>query len=430
MKKNLLTTGLMALTIGAFAQTPQTVPTTSALTQDFSLFNTSSAVNDPYPAGIQGVRVSASSPSSAGRLNATNTNISLNGSGDASTGVSGIYNYDGKIGWFSNAVNDYGFIWALNTTNIPTTKRVELKFDAVVMRNLYDGGETTPTNDYKFGVAVMWRDAASTSTAYTLIDNEFINNAEAPINTTGTTGVNPKSLTFVLPQEASNVANLQIRFVMRDYKTNVVSPAPAGSEKPSFAIDNLSAKAVEPLPVKLSSFTGKSTLNGAQLSWTTASEKDNNHFDVLRSEDGKSFSKIGEVAVAGNGNSDATLNYSYLDKNAAKGANYYKLNQVDNNGKSEEFGPVVVTVNGEPADLSVYANRASGQIKVNVYANQNGEAMLNIYDANGRTLASKNVALQAGNNEISLNSLSAGAGLHIASLKLDGVTLTKKFIFQ
>ncbi|OAQ42032.1 hypothetical protein A5893_02650 [Pedobacter psychrophilus] len=182
------------------------------------------------------------------------------------------------------------------------------------------------------------------------------------------------------------------------------------------------------LPIKLSSFTGKSTLNGAQLSWTTSSEKDNNHFDILRSTDGTQFSKIGEVA--GNGNSDVALNYSFLDKNAVTGANYYKLNQVDNNGKSEEFGPVVVTVNGQAAAISVYANKASGQINVNVFSNKSGEGVLNVYDAGGKVVAKQNVSLQVGSNQINLSSQNAGAGLHIASLTFAGETLTKKFIFQ
>jgi hypothetical protein len=182
------------------------------------------------------------------------------------------------------------------------------------------------------------------------------------------------------------------------------------------------------LPIKLSSFTGKSELNGAQLSWTTSSEKNNNHFEVLRSTDGTQFSKIGQVA--GSGNSDAALNYSFLDRNAAIGANYYKLNQVDNNGTSEEFGPVVVTLNGQAAAISVYANKASGQINVNVFANKGGEGVLNVYDAGGKVIAKQNVSLQAGNNQISLNSQNAGAGLHIVSLTFAGETLTKKFIFQ
>ncbi len=182
------------------------------------------------------------------------------------------------------------------------------------------------------------------------------------------------------------------------------------------------------LPIKLSSFTGKSTLNGVQLSWTTASEKNNRRFEVLSSTDGNSFNEIGEVA--GSGNSNVALNYSYLDRNVVEGANYYKLKQVDGDGRIEEFGPVVVTVNGQPADLSVYANKASGQIKLTVYANQAGNATVNIYDANGRVVASQNINIQAGNNEVSLNSQTMGSGLHIASLTVDGVTLTKKFIFQ
>jgi hypothetical protein len=207
-----------------------------------------------------------------------------------------------------------------------------------------------------------------------------------------------------------------------------LATAPANTQFKGVAFTPSTVVADVTLPIKLSSFTGKSELNGAQLSWTTSSEKNNNHFEVLRSTDGTQFSKIGQVA--GSGNSDAALNYSFLDRNAVIGANYYKLNQVDNNGTSEEFGPVVVTVNGQAAAISVYANKASGQINVNVFANKGGEGVLNVYDAGGKVVAKQNVSLQAGNNQISLNSQNAGAGLHIASLTFAGETLTKKFIFQ
>jgi|GEM_PF-6774627 len=435
MKKTLLTAGLIALVLGVSAAetnpTPQTVPVTGPLVQDFSTFN---GTTTTYPAGVQGLRVQvplAMSTLDNIKLVAGHEDRPLKADGGtAATTSSGHYDFNGKIGWRPSTAGstrvDGGMIWALNTTNVPADKRVELKFDAMYMRNLWNGlttGTDPAPNDIVWGLVVMYR--IGTTSDYTLIDSEFMSNENLPNNTSGTGGVGNATHTYVLPQECSNVPVLQIRWLTISYSGTL---GDAG-DKPSFAVDNLTATSVEPLPIKLSSFTGKSTLDGVQLSWTTSSEKNNKHFELLRSTDGKVFNKIREVA--GNGNSDVPLNYSFLDIGAVAGANYYKLNQVDNDGTSEEFGPVVVTVNEQPADLIVYASKADGQIKVDVYAKQNSETTLSIYDANGRVVASQNVSLEAGNNnKLSLNSKSAGAGFYIASLKVDGITLTKKFIFQ
>lgn len=421
MKKLLLTGGLIALALGVYAQTnpvPQVVPATGSLIQDFSTFDGTST---SYPDGIRGTRVASTLPSAVGRLVDTHVDRTISG-GTAASNSTGMYDFNGKIGWLSSASADNGVIWALNTINVPTSKRVELKFDAMVMRNLYDG----TTNDHKWGLVVMYR--IGTTGTYTLIDNDFINNADAAINTSGTVGVNPKSLTYVLPEECSGVAVLHIRWVYRIYSGTTTT---AGGDKATFAIDNLTATSVDPLPIKLSSFTGKSALDGIQLNWTTSSERNNKHFELLRSTNGKVFSKIGEVE--GNGNSDITLNYTFLDRNAVAGSNYYKIRQVDHDGQSEEFDPIVIAFNVQSKDISVHADKASGQITVNVYANQNSKATINVFDANGRVVGTRSSTLEAGNNKLSINSQSATSDIsdiYIISLTTDGKTLTKKFIFQ
>src|SRR5690606_6034315 len=80
---------------------------------------------------------------------------------------------------------------------------------------------------------------------------------------------------------------------------------------------------INPLPVSLMSFEGKRSPEGIVLDWKTASEKNNDRFEIQRSPDGKTFERIG--TVAGNGNSSNVISYAFTDKSPGNGINYYRL---------------------------------------------------------------------------------------------------------
>jgi hypothetical protein len=86
------------------------------------------------------------------------------------------------------------------------------------------------------------------------------------------------------------------------------------------------------VPVELVSFDVSKVKSNALVEWTTASELNNSHFEIERSEDGTEFEKIGEVE--GSGDSNRLLNYNFVDRNPAKGYNYYRLQQVDFDGRT------------------------------------------------------------------------------------------------
>ena len=66
------------------------------------------------------------------------------------------------------------------------------------------------------------------------------------------------------------------------------------------------------LPVSLTSFSGYKEGNSNKLLWTTASENNNNGFEVQRSSDGANFTAIGfVVSKAIGGNSTSELNYNF-----------------------------------------------------------------------------------------------------------------------
>ena len=414
MKKKLLSLGLLAISFGAFAQTTQIVPAIGTYSQNF---NSLDGTSTTYPSGFQGVKISSSVPSLAGRLNAAGTAVNLTANGTAATSSSGIYDFNGKIGVFSNTLNDYAIILSLNTTAVPSNKYVQIKFDAMVMRNLYDG----VNNKYLQGLAFMYR--IGNSGDYTLVNNDFITN-ETTTNTAGTNGVNIKSLTYTLPAACSNVAEIQLRWVMRTLSPS--ADAPVGADRPSFAIDNVSAEAVETLPVILSSFSVKKDNEFVRLNWTTSSEKNNQRFDILRAGDDKVFNKIAEVA--GNNNSTTTIDYTFTDKTPLTGNNYYKLNQVDNDGKSEEFGPVLVNTGIKTQDFNVYASNDKAEVNFVVLSEITEKANINIYDIYGRTLAKQTVSLKNGSNLFTISVKNMNEGVYVAIIESASINVTKKFM--
>lgn len=89
------------------------------------------------------------------------------------------------------------------------------------------------------------------------------------------------------------------------------------------------------LPVTLTSFAATFTNNQNSLTWATSSESNSLGFDVESSADGVVFNKIGFVASKSNGNSTSALTYAFQDKSATSGTTYYRLKQVDKDGKFE-----------------------------------------------------------------------------------------------
>lgn len=87
------------------------------------------------------------------------------------------------------------------------------------------------------------------------------------------------------------------------------------------------------LPVELTSFTGEYMTNRVvKLNWETSSEKNNELFEIERSENGSIWEKIGKVPGAGN--SETLIKYEYLDKNPLDvKLIYYRLKQIDFDGK-------------------------------------------------------------------------------------------------
>ncbi|WP_370087286.1 T9SS type A sorting domain-containing protein [Ekhidna sp.] len=137
-----------------------------------------------------------------------------------------------------------------------------------------------------------------------------------------------------------------------------------GDGDSSFTIDELSddgygsleefvnGGGATPLPVDLLYFN-VSNKDHISLSWATASEINNDYFQVERSEDGQHFYEIGRVS--GNGNTNEQIEYTFEDKFPLASVEYYRLKQVDFDGQHEYFSVKRISTGIETAQTKISA---------------------------------------------------------------------------
>jgi len=112
---------------------------------------------------------------------------------------------------------------------------------------------------------------------------------------------------------------------------------------------------ISPLPVELVSFKAQRHAQGVNLTWATASEKDNSGFEVQVSTDGKKFQKIGFVK-SDVGTSSIAQRYSFLDTKAVSGTRYYRLAQIDLDGTTAYSAIRAIALDGANGEIAAYPN--------------------------------------------------------------------------
>ncbi|OUJ75854.1 T9SS type A sorting domain-containing protein [Hymenobacter crusticola] len=192
---------------------------------------------------------------------------------------------------------------------------------------------------------------------------------------------------------------------------------------------NLAAPAA-PLPVELLSFKGKIVGTAVQLTWATASERDNDYFVIERATTASSsFTPIGRVAGAGNNTNGQA--YSFRDTEAAStnATSYYRLRQVDVDGR-ETLSPVVAVIWGKvpvSAKIDLYPNPATTAqpVQLRLPVTQAHGQVVMVYSANGQVV--RQYPVSVGEFTLPTTKLSAGlyhvvlldaAGQHLATQRL------------
>lgn len=115
----------------------------------------------------------------------------------------------------------------------------------------------------------------------------------------------------------------------------------------------VAAEPISPLPIELLSFKAIKSDHNVEVSWETATERNNDFFTVLRSKDGETWENV--QIIPGAGNSTRPLHYTWTDNTPLSDVSYYRLKQTDFDGQTELFNIVSVKRLNSDA-LTVYPN--------------------------------------------------------------------------
>lgn len=143
-----------------------------------------------------------------------------------------------------------------------------------------------------------------------------------------------------------------------------------------------------PLPVELVAFVGEQKDDAVLLSFTTASEKDNDFFTIEKTTDGANWELVENVQ--GNGTTQDVSNYQVLDRGSKSDLMYYRLSQTDLDGTNTIYKIIAVNYNAiSDANYAMYPNpTVNGELNI-VFETESDEPVLcNVYDIMGKQVAS------------------------------------------
>lgn len=184
------------------------------------------------------------------------------------------------------------------------------------------------------------------------------------------------------------------------------------------------------LPVELTSFTASISLDKVQLNWETATELNNNGFEIQRRLENSEWATIG--FVQGNGTTTEAATYTYLDDISEFISNkiYYRLKQIDYNGNYEFSDEVeVITLPLEYSLSQNYPNPFNPTTKIKCEVPVNTNVTLEVFDVLGRlikTLVNENKS--AGRYEVEFNGSELSSGLYLYKIKAGSFELTRKML--
>ena len=153
------------------------------------------------------------------------------------------------------------------------------------------------------------------------------------------------------------------------------------------------------LPVELLGFSAECKDNYVELNWQTASEINNDYFEVEKSTDGINFLSIGYVSGAGNSNSVST--YSLQDFEQGTDLVYYQLKQVDFNGETS-YSELVALDKCDDAiyEISNVYYNSSKEIIIDYTVSKSEHIQVNLFDVQGKVVQQNEVTIYQNEDQL------------------------------
>jgi subtilisin family serine protease len=185
------------------------------------------------------------------------------------------------------------------------------------------------------------------------------------------------------------------------------------------------------VPVEMVSFNASVIRDAVELSWMTATETNNQGFQVERMSDGGTFEQIG--FVAGFGTTTEPKSYSFVDTKLNSGSYTYRLKQIDFDG-SYEYSNEVNAVVELPLEYTLeqnYPNPFNPTTIIKYSIPEDGYVKLAVYNLLGEEVATVVSTFQkAGRYEVNFNASGLSSGVYVYKIEAGNYTASKKLVLM
>ena len=164
------------------------------------------------------------------------------------------------------------------------------------------------------------------------------------------------------------------------------------------------------LPIELSYFDVFSEGDYVKVIWETLSEVENDHFILQRSENGYHWSDL--ATISGAGFSNEIIKYEHLDFKPLNGLSYYRLKQVDFNGRPDYSESISVSLNFDTEEIIRLFPSPARSI-LHVRGVNSDDQKISVFDSFGRDLTPQIDQTRTSKNEVSLNISQLHSGILI-----------------
>ena len=254
-------------------------------------------------------------------------------------------------------------------------------------------------------VAVTYDGGATSTPIYTQVD------ATANVGPIVITG------TFTTPSSGSSNTQIEITFNGNSFNND------------NIYWDNLCFSYI--VPVELTSFTAVSNGQDVEINWTTATETNNQGFEIERMVAGGSFENVGYVA--GFGTTTEPKAYSFVDSKLETGNYTYRLKQIDFDGTFTYSNEVNADVE-IPLEYALeqnYPNPFNPSTTIKYSIAEEGFVKLAVYNMLGEEVVTiVNASQKAGRYEVNFNATGLASGVYVYRIEAANFVSAKKLMLM
>jgi hypothetical protein len=318
---------------------------------------------------------------------------------------------------------------------VTIVQMAEPEIDMTGLGNSIPDGDTTPstTDDTDFGAVTVGNTQDHTFTIHNTGTETLQLDGSPTVQISGSGDFTVTSQPASTSLAGGGSTTFTVRF----------APGSAGAETATISIDNtdlnedpydfLIQGTGTPLPIQLASFSASVVRdNDVEVVWKTVSETNNYGFEIYRKrgETGE-WTKIG--FVQGHGTTLAPQSYSYADAGLSLGKYYYRIKQVDLDGKSETFPEMSVTIGVGPGKFILaqnYPNPFNPSTQIDFVVPQNGYASVKVYNLLGQEVATAFAEnAEAGRiHTARFDATNLPSGIYLYTLRAGGKFETKRML--